>query len=68
MVGPSRSLCGISVSEIEAYANLLEFNTIQDRLDLLTYVKFCDAVWLEEMEKRRPKKRDNARKHPPRRR
>lgn len=61
MIAPDGSPVGISLLEIEAYARMFGFDTLEDRHDLLHYVKICDHAWLEEV-----KRRQSARtvKHP----
>lgn len=39
--------------ELDAYARLFGFDTLEDRTDLVHFVKVCDATWLAEMQKRR---------------
>lgn len=56
------------MSEIEAYARMFGFDTLEDRFDLMYYVMECDRCWLEEMRKRRPAQSGNAGKHTTRRR
>ena len=63
MIGPNGIPCGIPLSEIESYARMFGFDTLEDRFDLMQYVRACDDAWLTEMQKRRPKQSGNPVKH-----
>lgn len=54
MIGPNGIPVGIPLSEIEAYSRMFGFDTMRAKEDLVIYVRACDNVWLEEMDKRRP--------------
>lgn len=53
MIGPSGVPSGISFTEIEAYARLLGFDDLDDRVTLVHFVKVCDYSWMTETAKRR---------------
>jgi hypothetical protein len=53
MIGPNGQPSGIALSEIESYARMFGFETLDDRFDLMNYIKVCDDTWLAEMNKRR---------------
>ncbi len=53
MIGPNGAPSGIAFSEIEAYARLLGFDDLDDRVSLVHYVKVCDYAWMTETGKRR---------------
>lgn len=53
MIAPNGQPSGIALSEIESYARMFGFETLDDRFDLMYYVKVCDDTWLQEMNKRR---------------
>ena len=63
MIGPNGIPSGIALSEIEAYARMFGFDSLEDRFDLMHYVMVCDRLWLEEMMKRRPKQGAGTVKH-----
>jgi len=67
MMGGNGTPSGIALSEIESYARMFKFDSLEDRLDLVHYVKICDDAWLTEVNKRR-EPIANARKHAPGRR
>ena len=68
MIGPNGIPSGIALSEIEAYARMFGFDTLEDRFDLMHYVMVCDRTYLGELEKRRPKQSGGTVKHTPGRR
>jgi hypothetical protein len=53
MIAPNGVPSGIPLSEIQAYAEMFGFDSMQDRFDLMQFVKACDEVWLQQVEKRR---------------
>lgn len=67
MIGSNGNPSGIALSEIESYARMFGFASLEDRLDLVHYVKICDDAWLNEVNKRR-KPVGGPGKHPPSRR
>jgi len=67
IMGPNGTPSGIALSEIESYSRMFGHDSLEDRLDLVHYVKICDDAWLTEVNKRR-KPVGNAGKHPPGRR
>ncbi len=67
-IGPNGTPSGIPLSEIESYARMFGFDDLEDRFDLMHYVRICDDVWLSEIKKRSPKPGGTAGKHPSRRR
>jgi len=68
MIAPNGQPSGIALSEIESYARMFGFETMDDRFDLLHFVKVCDDIWLKEVNKRRTKTGGNPGKHTTRRR
>lgn len=69
MIHPNGTPGGIPLSEIETYARMFGFDeTLEDRFDLMHYVKVCDDTWISEMTKRRAKPSGNPGKHATRRR
>lgn len=67
MIGANGTPSGIPLSEMESYARMFGFGSLEDRLDLVHYVKICDDAWLTEVNKRR-KPVGNPGKHTPSRR
>jgi len=61
----TEGLGAIPVSEVLAYAELMGFDRIEDREDLLYYVQICDVAYIEAMRKKQPK--DGPGKHSTRR-
>lgn len=68
IIGPNGAPSGIPLSEIESYARMFGFSNLEDRFDLMHYVRICDDVWLSEVKKRSRKPDGNPGKHTPRRR
>ena len=62
ILGANGTPSGIPLSEIESYARVFGFDDLEDRLDLVHFVKICDDAWLAEVNKRR-KPVGNAGKH-----
>ena len=53
IIGPNGQPSGIALSEIESYARMFGFETLDDRFDLMHFIKVCDDTWLTELNKRR---------------
>lgn len=68
ILGPNGAPGGIPLSEIESYARMVGFESLEDRLDLMHYIRICDDAWLGEVGKRRQPASGDAGKHPPSRR
>ena len=46
----------VSVSEVLSYCELKYIDEPEDREELLYFVQFLDRIFLQDMEKKRPKK------------
>ena len=53
----------IPVSEISAYCDLMQITDVNDRADLLRFIRSLDAAYLDEREKQR--ERDKSKEPPP---
>ena len=63
IIGPNGHPSGIAITEIKAYARMFGFDSLEDRFDLMHFVKVCDDAWMQQAEKRRPKENGAAGKH-----
>ena len=53
IIGDEGVPSGIAMSEIESYCRMFGFDSLEDRFDLMHYIKFCDSIFLEEVGKKR---------------
>ena len=53
ILGPDGTPSGIALTEIESYSRMFGFDSLDDRVELVHFVKICDDAWLAEVNKRR---------------